>query len=195
MEHIMPQFSNDLPSQTSSVPFDLKRTPPTGTLTGVITSESLTSVRTHFANNRTVPCEAPEHCLLCQDGHAWRSHVYVAVIDFKTYEHFLLETTAKAASTLVIYRDYHKTLRGCAIRCSRRGDQPNGRIRIETRRTDPAKTVLPEPPNVQRLLCHIWNIPYAEEKNLDLRQLFKIDPEHQNPEGNGRNKNQETGHA
>jgi len=186
MENEMPHFSNKVPDDASSAPFDLKRTPTAGQVTGYVTSHDLLTCRTHFANNRTSPCESPDYCKLCEEGFAWRTHVYLSLVDFRTFEHFLFETTAKASAPLALYRQFNGSLRGCAIRATRPSGMPNGRIRIETKQSDPNKLRLPAPPNIEKLMCHIWNIPYEEKTHARIADLFRPPPPDEATNGNGR---------
>ena len=154
----MPHFQTTLPTEADDFPFHLIRTPATGYLTGVITSLQMTSCRTHFANNRTQPCLAPDPCERCDEGFAWRWHVYLTLFMPKTYQHHLFETTPRAAKPLENFVLYHDSLRGASIRSSRPSGNPNGRIRIEAKHSPNTNIRLPDPPNVEKILCHIWNV-------------------------------------
>lgn len=160
----MPNFTNHWDEPDRDFPFHLKRTPAAGTLTAIVTSTDVLSTKTHFTNNRTIPCELPEQCDPCEQGVSWRRHVYVTAIDPKTSEHFIFETTPTAADTFKNYMNYHEEIRGCLFKAARPSNRANGRIVIQCKRLDLATQRLPEPPNLERLLCHIWNVPYKDAK-------------------------------
>lgn len=169
----MPIFNPPDPTARELVPFRLLRTPPAKPIRGIITSPSLVTARTHYANNRTVPCGLQTPCPLCEEGFAWRHHTYVSLVLSDTYEHVILELTFNAAETLRNLQRVSENLRGTQITTSRPSGRPNGRIVVALRPGDPVRTSIPDPPNIERILCHIWGIKYDAPKNSMRDQLRK----------------------
>jgi len=155
----MPTFQTTIPDDSQEIPFRLRRTPATGHISGVITSTEMIGCYTHFRNNRTMPCEMPEYCESCHDGWSKRFHVYMSAIEAATCEHFILEVTACASDTFRNYQAAAGSIRGCAFRIDRPSGRPNGRMRVQCRMSDPTKAQIPQPPDLIKLLCHIWNVP------------------------------------
>ena len=160
----MPQFSHEPPPLPDGYIFRIVRTPPTATFQAVITCTDPLGCNTHFANNRTVPCEGLGNCNLCADGHSRRWHGYVSCVDTATLEHVLFEFTAHASDTFKNYRDLHNTMRACIFKAFRPSKRPNGRVIIHTTPGDETRIRLPEPPDIARLLCHIWNVRYTPDQ-------------------------------
>lgn len=157
----MPQFTHLPPTDSTQSGLRLLRTPPAHPLTGYVLSDNLTGCRTHFTGNRTIPCEAPD-CDACNSGVPWRWHGYLAVLLESTQETIIFETTAKAAQAFAAYYQRYGTTRGCHFKATRANARHNGRVIIQTRPADQAKIALPSAPPVERLLCHIWNIPETQ---------------------------------
>ena len=182
----MPQFTHLPPSDATQSGLRLLRTPPSHPIAGYVLSENLTGCKTHFTGHRTVPCEAPD-CDACINGIPWRWHGYLAVLLENTQETIIFETTAKAASAFAAYYQRYATTRGCHFKASRQNGRANGRVIIQTRPADLAKITLPKPPPVQKLLCHIWNIPETTATLAPQRPRppfadIKIKPENTLPE-------------
>lgn len=153
----MPVWQNNPPTDLGRSGYRLLRTPPANPMIGYVISQNLTGCRTHFIGNRTVPCESP-NCDVCDNGVSWRWHAYLLVLVEATQETIIFETTAAAAQSFAAYHQRHGTTRGCYFKASRANSKPNGRVLIQCRPADLAKVNLPRELDVQKLLCHIWNI-------------------------------------
>ena len=159
----MPQWTSAPDQSPAPWAFRIVRTPPTGALDAIITCQNVTGCPTHFANNRTIPCEGQPNCKLCQQGFSWRWHGYVSAILVRTMEHIVWEATAAATEALRTYLTIHPDLRGCHFKASRPSGRPNGRVLLQVRRDDLERIRLPDPPNLQKILCHIWGCQYTED--------------------------------
>lgn len=158
----MPQWSNEAPAENADYAHRILRTPPDKPLCGIITTPDLVGCPTHFTNNRTIPCEAPKPCKPCDDGCSRRWHGYVGIMITPTLEHAIFEMTGAASDPLKNYAMIYNTLRACWIKALRPSKRSNGRVIMECRKIDETKTRIPEPFNVMRVLCHIWNVDYCE---------------------------------
>lgn len=154
----MPRFDPAPPEGARQSGLRLIRTPAARPIVLICTSHRITGCATHWYSQRTVPCEAPG-CPACDEGFPWRWHAYLSALHPVTLEHLILELTARAVDPLQAYETAHGTLRGCQFEAARVNQKPNGRVLIRTRPADLAKIRLPEPPNIERLLCHIWGLP------------------------------------
>lgn len=154
----MPNFTNLPPADSSSPGFRLIRTPAGHPLHAYVLSENLIGCNTHFINNRTVPCDAPD-CDPCQNGIGWRWHGYLLVLTANTQETVIFECTARASACFSEYRERYGTTRGAAFKAERLNNRPNGRVLIQAKPADLTKVNLPKAQPVTKLLCHIWNIP------------------------------------
>lgn len=160
----MDPWSDTPPETDNPHSFDIVRTPASKPLIAIVTSLEIAGRMTHFANNRTVPCEGEDKCPWCQAGHSRRWHGYLAAVSMDTYQHFLFEFTAKASDPFKNYILQYNHVRACQFKAYRPSGKTNGRIRISCRKLDETRLALPEPPNVKRILSHIWNIPYTENQ-------------------------------
>jgi len=157
----MNPWSSTPPKETSNLALRIVRCPATGTLTAIITCPGLTGRETHFVNNRTQPCDGEGECSWCQEGHSRRWHGYVSCLLTNTMEHVLFEMTGIASETFTQYYRLKDTLLGCHFQARRPNGRHNGRVVIACKPSDPQRAKLPPPVNVQKILCHIWGIPYA----------------------------------
>lgn len=157
----MPDWTNSPPKDRSNLALRIVRTPPIAAITAIVTCPGLTGCSTHFVNNRTQPCDGQGKCEWCDAGHSWRWHGYVSCILTATIEHVLFEMTATASDTFTNYYALKQTLIGCHFQARRPNGRHNGRVVIACKPSDPQKVVLPPPVNVQKILSHIWGIPYA----------------------------------
>lgn len=136
------------------------RTPPDKPFTAICTSRYPIGCRTHFANHRTVPCEGEQACEACAAGHAYRWHGYVGALHIVSMEHVIFEYTAPVAKTFAAYIEQHHNVHGCHFQASRPGGRPNSRVVVKCTPADLTKWRIPAPPNLAKLLCHIWGVPY-----------------------------------
>ncbi len=164
----MPQWTTEPPKQPHGFSLRILRTPPTKAIVAIVTSTDVLGCNTHYVNHRTLPCEGSETCKFCQDGHSWRWHGYLAAMLQDTLEHVLFEFTATASTTFANYQKLHQNMRGCLFKASRPSGRTNGRVVIQCRPADTQRHVLPDPPDVKIILCHIWNIQntLAEERHM-----------------------------
>lgn len=156
----MPCWSSDLPAVDRHNGYDLRRTPTDRPLRAVITCDTLNVTWTHYWGGRTRPCEAPD-CDACNHNSPRRAHCYVSAYDPTTREHFLFESTAAAARAFADWVETYGTLRGCYFQAHRPKRRRNAKVEIVTKPWDQTKGKLPEPPDVARAMCVIWQIPAA----------------------------------
>lgn len=154
----MPNFDTSPPTDLGRSGYRLIRTPAAHPLIGHILSDNLIGCRTHFTANRTIPCESP-NCELCNTGIAWRWHGYVLIVIDATQEVVIFECTARSSQSIAAYFQRYGTTRGAHMKAARSPARANGRVLIQLRPADLEKVNLPKALAVEKLLCHIWNIP------------------------------------
>lgn len=157
----MPQWTSTPPKDRSNLALRIVRTPPVAALEAIVTCPGITGCATHFVNNRTQPCDGQGECDWCEAGHSWRWHGYVSCVLTRTLEHVLFEMTATASDVFTNYYALKQTLIGCQFQARRPSGRHNGRVVIACKPSDPQRLTLPPPVNVQRILSHIWGIPYV----------------------------------
>lgn len=165
----MPTWSRKLPAKTSHQGFDLRRTPASAPIGGIITCDHYLCCDTHFWNGRTTPCERTVNeegktvddaaCSACLAKQSWRTHTYVSAFNPKTSEHFIFECSANAAKAFEEYQQATGTLRGCIFHASRPKCTPNGKVVILTNTANLARQPIPHAPDIIRALAVIWRIP------------------------------------
>lgn len=158
----MPQWTEFPDPDQAEYSFRVVRTPAKGVLRGLITTPKVLGCPTHFVHNRTVPCTGEATCPWHAEGYSWRWHGWVACILYGTYDHVIFEFTAAASDPFKTYYLCHQTMRACRFTASRPSGRSNGRITIGCTRVDEQTVKIPEAPNLRKLLCHLWNIPYVE---------------------------------
>lgn len=162
----MPTWTNEPPDPSDATPFRIIRTPATGKLLAIITSDEVIGTNTHFYNHRTLPCEGAT-CPACGDGYPWRWHGYVTALDPLTREHFLFEFPAAANDAFKAYRTNQATVRGCHFLATRAPQRHNGRVMIRCKPADLEREPIPSAPNLRKILCKLWSIPYTEIETPD----------------------------
>jgi hypothetical protein len=150
-------WNNDPPHEASNYGYRLIRTPPYKPIRGIVLSENLLGTRTHFTRSRTIPCQG-EGCEHCAEGLPWRWHGYLAMILDPGKEKVIIELTAQAAEQLKPTISGFGSLRCVEILCERPSKRPNGRVRILARRNGIAPNSLPEAPEIQKIMLHIWGL-------------------------------------
>jgi hypothetical protein len=165
----MPTWLSTLPTVAKGQGYDLKRTPATQPLDGIITCDDLVVTQTHYWGGRTIPCEG-ETCKACLAIVPARWHVYVTAMNPKTREHFIFECTLQAGEAFAEHSKAHGTLRGCFFRSSRPKMTPNGKVVIATKAADLTKISLPHAPDLKRALCTIWQVPAGPVEGLSVDQ-------------------------
>lgn len=154
----MPLFNSKAPAEADHSGYRLIRTPAAHALLAHVVSNNLVGCNTHFVNNRTVPCEQPD-CDPCQSGIGWRWHGYLLILIDATQELAIFETTARASAAFSAHFERYQTLRGAHFKAGRINNRPNGRVLIQVKPGDLQRVTLPPDQPVEKLLCHIWNIP------------------------------------
>jgi len=164
----MPLWQNQPPADKGRSGYRLLRTPTAHALTAYVLSDNLVGCNTHYVGNRTIPCETP-NCDSCNNSVPWRWHGYLAILIQATQEVAIFECTARAAETFAAYFQRYSTTRGALFKAQRLNGRANGRVLIQAKPADLAKVNLPKCPPVEKLLCHIWNIPEAQVSASDNR--------------------------
>lgn len=157
----MPTFDSQPPKDLGRSGYRLIRTPAAHPLVGHVLSEKLVGCNTHFVGNRTIPCEPP-NCDACDSGVPWRWHGYLAIVIEPTKEIAIFECTARAAECFAAYFQRYGTTRGAHFKAQRLNARSNGRVLIQAKPADLAAIHLPPPLKVEKLLCHIWNVPETQ---------------------------------
>lgn len=179
----MPLFSSEPPADPRGQSLELKRCPPGAPLGGIITCHDVVGCPTHFWGGRTVPHEETD-CEPCQEGIKWLWHGYVSVYHAKLKHHFLFEMTARCSEPLKEYRKANPSLRGCCIVAQRPSGKPNGRVYLKTKALDLNGVYLPPPPQIEKVLAMIWNLPAPDVTvKGTCKNLPRVQVEHG---GNGR---------
>jgi len=78
-----------------------------------------------------------------------------------TRDHFIFECTAGAAVPFEDWILTYQTLRGCYFQATRPQRRRNGKVEITCKPADQTKITLPRPPNIQRAMAVIWQLPGA----------------------------------
>lgn len=154
----MPHWTRSAPEDPRGPALPIRRAPPYGQLTAVVTSELLMGCDTHYYGGRTMPCERPQ-CDPCLKGVPFRWHAYVTAFTTNTSEHIIFEMTAQASDAFRLYEQAQGTIRGCLFKAHRLGQTRNGRVIIETKPADLSKIRLPNPPDLPKALAILWNVP------------------------------------
>ncbi len=153
----MSNWTNTPPTPADGYGLRLIRTPQTGKIKGLITYQELTGTPTHYWGGRTVPCERPD-CKACEAQIGWRWHGYVPIILPGDHEHVILELTAQACELIKNYAEVNGSLRGTFITAVRATGRINGRVLLTLLPSDLQSIVLPEEPDVPKVMRHIWGI-------------------------------------
>jgi len=182
----MGKWSDSPPTPSEGYGLRLLRTPKTGKIRGLITYETLAGTPTHYWGGRTVPCETPI-CKACEAQIGWRWHGYVPMILPGDHEHVILELTAQACEVIKLYAKVNGSLRGTFLTAVRAAGRTNGRVLLHLEPSDLQSIVLPEEPDVPKVMRHIWGIQadtqavitYAEDRGAGFRVI-------RNEKGNGK---------
>ena len=176
----MPRWQNQPPDLAKTLPYRIIRVPSKGNLTGIITSPEMLGCNTHYVNNRTIPCEGEAECDACNQGNSYRWHCYVAILQTPGWEHAILELTAAASDPIRNYEGIHNQIRGCLIHATRPSGRPNGRVVINCKPADLTGIRLPDPPQIDRILCHLWGVKWEPRETLShqLETALTITAEH-----------------
>lgn len=164
----MPQWNPPPPTDNRSVPFRLVRVPAKAPLTGIITALEPLGCYTHFAKRRTLPCDGEERCEYCAEGFSRRWHCYVSLLLAQSLEHVILELTAAGSDPLRNYYRLHDTIRECRMSAVRPSGRPNGRVIVTCKPPQHSMTRIPDPPDVRRILCHLWGIQYRNDEPITI---------------------------
>lgn len=166
----MPRYSNTPPNPADGVALPILRTPASGKIKAIVTSDDLIGTFTHFWGGHTVPCTSPE-CDACKHGIPSRWHAYLSAWNPPKALHFLYECTAGAAQVLVDYRNTHEQLRSCVFEAYRWRNARNGRVMLRCEPHPDQRHPLPPAPNLEHVLSILWQLPKDNVKPTDDRYL------------------------
>ena len=168
----MPIWSTTPPDTDDDFAIRITRTPPKGTLSGILTTPNLIGCPTHYVNGRTLPCQGPR-CTACPKGFPSRWHGYLGLYLPKTAEHTLLEITKHASLAVADHRRDIGPLRGKRLDAHRADPRINARVILRITPFDAAQIALPAPPDVIACLAKIWGIPESEMHRDDTTQTIE----------------------
>lgn len=154
----MPVYTNVPPEDAKGVALPIIRTPASGTMRAIVTSNDLIGTHTHFWGGHTVPC-SPPNCDACAHGVPYRWHAYLTAFAAAKNLHFLYETTATAAEVFVAYRNTCLTLRGCQYEAYRWRNTRNGRVMLRCEPAPNHTIQLPQAPDLESVLAILWQLP------------------------------------
>ncbi len=163
----MATFSNAPPSDPRGIALPLTRTPSTGNLRALITSDDLIGCYTHFWKGRTLPCDVDD-CAACAGGMPYRWHAWVSALTSQKRQHILFEMTAQVAEVFAEYKTANGTLRGALFDANRPSRRPNGRVCVQIKSQDLTGITLPTAPDLIKCLSIIWNIATPSFNVADL---------------------------
>ncbi|KKL13131.1 hypothetical protein LCGC14_2528840, partial [marine sediment metagenome] len=83
----MPKWQSAPPADQPGFSLRILRTPTNKPIVAYVTSTDVIGCITHFARNRTIPCEGQDNCTWCEEGFSWRWHGYLAALLTDTLEH------------------------------------------------------------------------------------------------------------
>lgn len=163
-----PVFFTDPAQVPARETAQLVRTPPDRTLKAIITSHTPLAAPTHYYSRRTVPCAQPPNCDLCAKGLRWRLHAYISAVNLDDLSHCIIEFPAKQFDALAQWYRRFSSIRGLYIEASRPNNRPNGSITLIIKRPAAQPPSLPEPLDLQLILCRIWGVspPQTQPQNI-----------------------------
>lgn len=145
----------------------IKRAPTSGVLRLAVYSEKWKGIRTHYINNRTIPClKDMRRCEGCQSKMDSRWKGYLLCANTANGQQTVLEFTPPAVIPLATHFAEYKTIRGCLIVVGRARDRSNGKVQIEikeTRSLAPNKW-MDQP--IWPVLAKIWKISAVDINDL-----------------------------
>lgn len=166
----MPNYTREPPKESAGVSLPIFRTPASGKIRAIVTSEDLVGTNTHFWGGHTVPCGGAV-CDACRNGIPFRWHAYLTAYVPQKGLHFLYECTATAAEVLVAWRRKHGRLRGCVFEAYRWRSARNGRVMLRCEPHPDDVVQLPAPPVLENVLAILWQLPKDNVKPTDERYL------------------------
>lgn len=140
----------------------IKRAPNSTRPTRVVTvSDSYLGFRTHWWNNRTVPC-VRVGCPACKPGQRSDWHGYLLCLWGKEEEHVLFEFTAAGKPALDAIIEQEGNLRGLVVSVSRAKETKSGNgrviVNLQRRANLECGKVLPLDEPIFPILCGIWGL-------------------------------------
>jgi len=157
------EFFSERPTE-DALPIGLPvvRAPRKGSDVWVLLNDSVLGCWTHFFKGRTQPCMGSE-CTICPLELARRWHGWVAGYNSSSRSRVLIELTAGPAVALAEWRKERGSLRGCAVKLSRRNNKENGQVVIQIAASKTDVSTLPPEVDLPALLMRIWQIRGSEK--------------------------------
>lgn len=164
----------DTPTPPSDLPhLPLLRVPPGPGIIGLITAPSLLGTQTHFMNRRTLPCLAPD-CPGCEAKLARREEWYSSLWTQSPSKHVIAALTPAVAWQITEATAKLPTIRGLRVHLYRSSKRPNSRLLASIAEVEFHETKLPDPPDLQRHLLHIWGLDQSHLAQDDQAYVNRV---------------------
>lgn len=180
-------YWEDEPEEKGAVQnFQIVRTPPSGTIDGIILSRNIVGAKLHYWRGRSTPCEK-ELCQPCRDGQQSRWKGYVLIAHPRTRKIVIFEFTDRAWPSFKAMHDRHGSLRGCIMRSRRMSSRPNGPLLVTFEEARHDESLIPSECDLRQILAHIWERHDAQQI-LNIENRLDSFVEEAEPKLNGRAK-------
>jgi len=133
----------------------------------IVLSDWMTGNELHWWNGRSFP-HLKHGCPACEAKRAkvWKG--YLACLDPKNRKVFILELTPNCTEPLSAYKNTFGSLRGGLIKLDRSATKINGRVTATMTQTNLGGMELPQPPNVQAILAHMWQTDHRPADTTEI---------------------------
>jgi len=125
-------------------------------LQGVIISEEIKGLPTHWTGGQTMPC-GRDQCQWCDLEIPCDWHAYFFWYDRHTQLIDVVEITKGPLPVIREYEKLHGTARGAVARLTRAQNRKNGRVVLELVPSKTPGEFLPKAPDIQKVLLRIWS--------------------------------------
>jgi len=146
--------------------YEITRPGPSGSLKGIILSDAVTYVKTHWYRGRTRPHTKP-WCAACEAKTPFRWHAYFFKLDRSAREITLVQLTDLTRGQFKRYAAEYGSMRGCIIQMSRKRPEKNGQVIVRITRGDWSPNELPACPDLNVQLSRIWSRGFDLEASFD----------------------------
>lgn len=127
-------------------------------LQAVVISHDVLGANIHFLRCTIPHIDPPDKCEGCQAGRTIRWEGYIAVWDPRSNAVGIVPLNPTAAETIDAYYEQHGTLKGAELHASRPSAKNNARVNVTLRRSDHAVNTLPQAPDIEKVLMHVWGL-------------------------------------
>lgn len=152
---------------------DLWRVPASGIQGLTILSHDTVGAYVHYFGGRTQPC-TDVGCKACEANKQPRWRGYLFVLRGRSERTGVVELTAACMAEIDQAFSTYRTLRGCGLTLTRKGQLANGKLYADLHAPKESRVALPKAPSLEKFLAKIWDLRTMTPETVVTDEMLRM---------------------